>query len=153
MKEIIPVTIRNNAFNFCKFTMAFLLWMGLLFQSVYLVILTFGILILSVLFRVQKAPLVRLYTVTIEKRWTSEDIIVDQNAVLFAHLVGAVFAGVALLFMAVGLPLVGWILTGVLAILKTSGAFGKCGAMKLYSCLNNPNGTCCRFGKKIKGHC
>lgn len=39
---------------------------------------------------------------------------------------------------------------GILALLKSSAAFGFCGAAKLYTCLNNTEGECCRTGKKIK---
>lgn len=150
MKECRPVVIPRAAFNFCKYTMASIFWLALIFQSKSLVILGFLILLLSALLKVKKAPLVFLYTHTIDRIFQSKKEILDEKAVSFAHTVGAVMAGTAILFLYFISPLIGWILTGVLALLKTSASFGFCGAMKLYGCLNNPNGQCCRVGKKVK---
>lgn len=150
MKEYRPVEISNNAFNFCKYGIASLLWLSIIIQSKLLVILVFGILILSAILKVRRAPLVLLYTFTIDELIKSKRIILDEQAVRFAHIVGASFSGVALVFLYFLNPLAGWMITGILAVLKTSGAMGYCGAMKLYSCLNNPNGQCCRVGKKVK---
>lgn len=150
MKECRPVTIPHAAFNFCKYTVASIFWLSLIFQSKILVVVGFSILLLSVLLKIKNAPLVFLYTYTIDKIFPSKKEIVDENGVRFAHIVGTTMSGIALLFLYFIHPLTGWILTGVLAVLKTSASFGFCGAMKLYGCLNNPNGQCCRIGKKVK---
>lgn len=150
MKECRPVTIPHGAFNFCKYTMAIIFWAALLLQSKLLVLLGFIILLLSAILKVKNAPLVFLYTYTIDKLFPSKKEIVDENAVYFAHKVAFIMSGIALIFLYFISPLIGWILTGVLAFLKTSASFGYCGAMKLYGCLNNPNGQCCRVGKKVK---
>jgi len=150
MKEIRPVAVPHAAFNFCKYTMAAIFWFSLIFHSKLLVLFGFLILLLSILLKVKNAPLVLLYTYTIDKIFPSKKEITDENGVRFAHIVGATVAAIALLFLYYSKPLTGWILIGVLAILKTSASFGFCGAMKLYGCLNNPNGQCCRVGKKVK---
>jgi len=150
MKECRPVAVPSAAFNFCKYTMALIFWLSLIFQSKLLVVVGFLILLLSALIKVKNAPLVFIYTHTIEKLYPSKREILDEKAVCFAHIVGATMAGIALLFLYFIHPLSGWILIGVLAVLKTSASFGFCGAMKLYGCLTNPNGQCCRVGKKVK---
>jgi hypothetical protein len=150
MKECRPIAIPRAAFNFCKYTMASILWLSLIFHSKLLVVVVFSILLLSALLKVKNAPLVFLYTHTINKIFPSKIEILDEKAVWFAHIVGATMAGIALLFLYFIHPLTGWILIGVLAILKTSASFGFCGAMKLYGCLTNPNGQCCRASKKVK---
>lgn len=150
MKEYRPVAVPHAAFNFCKYTMASIFWLALIFHSKLLVVIGFLILLLSALLKVKNAPLVFIYTYTIHKIFPSKSEILDEKAVCFAHIVGATMALIALFFLYFIHPLTGWILTGVLAILKTSASMGCCGAMKLYSCLNNPNGQCCRFGKKVK---
>lgn len=150
MKECRPVEVPNGAFNFCKYTIALLLWASLIIQSKILVLVCFGILVISAIVKVKRAPLVFLYTYTIDRLLPSKSIILDEGAVWFAHVVGSVFSAIALIFLYFINPLAGWIITGVLAVLKTSGAMGFCGAMKLYGCLNNPNGQCCRVGKKVK---
>lgn len=150
MKEYRPVEISSGAFNFCKYGIASLLWLSIIVQSKPLLIIVFAILVLSVLLKVRRAPLVLLYTFTTDKFFKSKRIILDEQAVRFAHIVGAIFSGIAIVLLYYINPLAGWIITGILALLKTSGAMGYCGAMKLYSCLNNPNGQCCRVGKKVK---
>ena len=150
MKECRPVAVPHAAFNFCKYTMASIFWLSLIFQNKLLVLVGFLILLLSALLKVKNAPLVLLYTYTIDKLFPSKIEILDEKAVCFAHIVATIMSGIALVFLYFIYPLVGWILTGVLAVLKTSASFGFCGAMKLYGCLNNPNGQCCRVGKKVK---
>lgn len=150
MKPCKPVELPSGAFNFCKYTIALLLWVSIVIKSKELVLICFVILVLSALLKVRKAPLVFLYTQTFNHLIKSKPVILDENSVWFAHTVGAIFSGVALVFLYFLNPIIGWIITGILAVLKTSGAFGFCGAMKLYGCMNNPNGNCCRVGKKIK---
>lgn len=152
MKPCKPVEIPSGAFNFCKYTIALILWVSIILKSKELVLICFVILVLSALLKVRKAPLVFLYTQSVNPWFKSKPIILDENAVWFAHTVGAIFSGVALVFLYFLNPTLGWLITGVLAVLKTSGALGFCGAMKLYGCMNNPNGNCCRVGKKIKKH-
>jgi hypothetical protein len=144
------VEVPINAFNFCKFSLAALLWTALLLRSVPLLLLTALILLVSYIFKVRQAPLVWFYRNTFEKRKPSEGILIDENAVAFAHIVGFLMACVAIGFLYLGQSLIGWTVVGVLALLKTSGACGYCGAMKLYSCMNNPDGNCCRMGNKLK---
>jgi hypothetical protein len=150
MKECRPVAVPHGAFNFCKYTMALIFWLSLIFHSELLVIVGFLILLFSALLKVKNAPLVFLYTYTIDKLVPSKKEILDEKAVCFAHIVGASMALTALLFLYFIHSFTGWVIIGVLAFLKTSASFGFCGAMKLYACLNNPNGQCCRVGKKVK---
>ena len=150
MKECRPVAVPQAAFNFCKYTMALIFWLSLIFHSKLLVILGFIILVLSAILKVKKAPLVFIYTYTIDKLFPSKKEILDEKAVYFAHMVGASMALIGLLFLYFIHPFTGWVIIGVLAFLKTSASFGFCGAMKLYVCLNNPNGKCCRVGRKVK---
>ena len=150
MKECRPVTVPNAAFNFCKYSMATIFWVALFLHSKVIVAVGFAILLLSAILKVKNAPLVFFYTHTIDKLFPSKKEVLDENAVYFAHIVAAIMSGIALIFLYFSNPLIGWILTGILAFLKTSASFGFCGAMKLYGCLNNPNGKCCRVGKKVK---
>jgi len=150
MKGYKPVEVPEGSFNFCKFTIAITLWLSLVLHSKIMLLICFITLVLSAILKVKKAPLVLIYTYTLDRIFVSKPIILDENSVWFAHTVGAVFSGAALVFLYFIHPLTGWIITGILAVLKTSGAFGFCGAMKLYGCLNNPNGKCCRVGKKVK---
>ena len=150
MKEYKMAEVPKGAFNFCKFTIAGSLWLGLIFQVKLLVAICFIILVVSAILKVKRAPLIVLYSYTIDKILPSKKILLDEKAIGFAHTVGAVVSAIALIFLYFINPLIGWIITALLALLKTSGAFGFCGAAKLYTCLNNPNGQCCRGGRKLK---
>jgi hypothetical protein len=150
MKEYRPVEVPGGSFGFCKYTIAALLWLSLVLRSGELLLFCFAILALSAALGVRRAPLVVLWTRTADRLFPSSPVILDENAVRFAHIVGAVISLLALVLLHYFHPVAGWITVGALALLKTSGAAGFCGAMKLWSCLNNPNGTCCRVGKRIK---
>jgi len=150
MKECRPVSVPHAAFNFCKYTMATIFWVALILQSKVIVAVGFTVLLLSAILKIKKAPLVFFYTHTIDRLFPSKKEILDENAVYFAHIIASIMSAIALIFLYYLHPLTGWILTGILAFLKTSASFGFCGAMKLYGCLNNPNGQCCRVGKKVK---
>ncbi len=145
-----PVTVSKGAYAFCRYTIAGSLWLSIMLQSKILAAACFIVLLLSAILKIGKAPLIVLYSNTIDKILPSGKIVLEENAMSFAHTVGAVFSFTALIFLYFINPLTGWIITGILAVLKSSAAFGFCGAAKLYSCLNNPKGTCCRFGKRVK---
>ncbi len=146
-----PVEITNASFNFCKYSIAATLWFSIIFRSIGLLCFAIVILVFSAILGVNRAPLIVLYRKTIEYFIPSAKIYVNENAVRFAHIIGAIFGVIGVVLILYVDSLIGWIFIGLLAILKTSGAMGFCGAMKLYDCLNNSNGQCCRVGKKIKG--
>jgi hypothetical protein len=151
MSEFKPVTISKGAFAFCRYTIAAMIWAALLFQIRELVFAGFIILLLSYLLKVKRAPLIVLYSLTIDKLVPSNKIVVDEKGIRFAHLVGTVFCGICcILLYYVNIP-VGWALTFLLAIMKTSAAFGFCSALKLYGCMTGGS-SCCRMGRMIKRH-
>lgn len=141
-----PITISNSAFNFCKYTMAITLWLSVILKSELLLAIAFIVLIISAIAKVEKSPLVLFYSNTFDKIFKYKEIIIEENAICFAHTVGAVFSGVALILIQFLSPVSGWILVGILAVMKSIASFGFCGAAKLYTCLNNPSGKCCRGG-------
>lgn len=143
-----PVTISKGSFAFCRTTIAALLWLSVIFQIRWLVIVIFIIMLLSALLKVKRAPLIVLYSNTFEKIHKSQDIIVDENGLSFSHWVGAIFSLICIAFLFYISFFIGWILTAILAILQISAAFGFCSALKIYSCLNS--GGCCRVGKFVK---
>jgi hypothetical protein len=145
MAEFRPVTITVGSFAFCRYTIAVLVWLSLLLQNKFFVVAAFVIMLLSMLLKVGRAPLIVLYRQTIDRIWPSAPVVVDEKGIRFAHTVGTVFSLLCIIVLYWGNPLAGWILTGVLAILKTSAALGFCSALKLYNCM--AGGTCCRVGK------
>lgn len=145
-----PVEITEGSFAFCRYTLAGTLWLSVIFRNIEILAFVVIILILSVILKAEKAPFIWLYRNTVDRLKPSKKIYVNEYAIRFAHGVGAVFGGIGLGIISFINPLAGWIFIGILAILKTSGAMGYCGAMKLYDCLYNSDGQCCRFGNKVK---
>lgn len=148
MSNIKPVSISSGAFAFCRYTIAFIFWMSILLQSKELVLTGFIILLISVILKVRRAPLIFIYTISINKLFPSKEVIVDENGIRFAHFVGASVSLLCMIFLYTGFSAIGWALTVFLAILKTSAAFGFCSALKLYNCMNS--GSCCRVGKMVR---
>lgn len=145
-----PVEITEGSFAFCRYSLAALLWIAFFLKNAILLEGTLVFLVLSVILRARRAPLIWFYRNTIDRVLKSKSLYVNELAIRFAHMVGAVVGGIGLGLILMGIPFFGWGVIGILAILKTSGAMGYCGAMKLYDCLHNENGQCCRFGKKAK---
>lgn len=147
MKAIKPVKVQNGSFIFCKATIAILFWLSFIFKSTPLLVLSFVILLSSSVLKVQKAPLVWGYTHTFDKIFKSRSIILDENAIKFAHTAGSVLSLMCLLAVTF-IPGQGiWYLVLAVAILKTSGAFGYCSALKLYTCMSSDD--CCKVTKSI----
>lgn len=150
MWEYRPVVITEGSFAFCRYTIAILLWLGLVLQNIWFIVLVTIIMLLSAILRVRNAPLVWLYRKIVEPIKPSPEVVVDEKGIFFAHSVAVMMGGLSILFFLIAHPIFTWCFVGIFAILKTMAAFGKCSALKLYGCMSN--GTCCRFGKKLKEH-
>jgi hypothetical protein len=135
MKNTKPVAVSKAAFIFCKTTIALILWAALIFQVKWLIFISFFLLAASALAGIQKAPLILLYTITINKLIPSAAEIIDEYGIRFAQSLGAAFNLLCLLFLYLIHEPTGWVIVLVVALLKTSGALGFCTGLKLYECL------------------
>jgi hypothetical protein len=138
--------VQRNAFVFCRYSVAMLVWVALLLRSAWVLGAVFAILALSAALKVQNSPMVRLYTGTFGRLAPSEEVILSVNAMRFAHTAGAVLAFVALVLVYAGSPFA-WPFVAVFAVLKTTSALGWCPAYKLYGCLGK-GGCCAMTGKR-----
>lgn len=145
MAGVKPVSITKNSFAFCRYSVAVLVWISFVFRMEEVLMAVFLILLFSAVLKVRRAPMILLYNHTIGRIYPGENVIVDEKGIRFAHSVGTVMSGLCLILLNLGLTTVGLILTFILAVLKTSAAFGFCSALKLYDCMNS--GNCCRVGK------
>ena len=150
MRPIKPVFVSNGAFAFCRYSLALIPIIALIFQIKWLVIVGFLILLLSAILKVGRAPMILLYTYTINKMFKSKDTVLDENAMFFAHTFGAILFAIAIILLYFVNDLAGWIFVGFVSIAKLVGAMGFCAAAKMYGCMNNSGGTCCQFSKKLK---
>lgn len=142
-----PAKITKGSFAFCRITIASLIILAIVFQNVWLLVAEAIIMLLSAIFKVEHAPLILLWKYTVEKIKPGKPEVVDERGIFVSHLVAVFFSCLCIALVLIN-PLVGWIVTGVFAILQISAACGFCSALKLYTCMNN--GTCCRVGKKVK---
>jgi len=140
------VIVPRNAFVFCRYSVAIMVWVALLLQSAWLLGAVFVILALSAALKVQNAPMVRLYSATLGHVMTSDEVILGVNAMRFAHTAGAVLALIALVLVYAGSP-IAWPFVAVFAVLKTTSALGFCPAYKVYGCMAK-GGCCALTGKR-----
>ncbi|MFA6145761.1 MAG: DUF4395 family protein [Patescibacteria group bacterium] len=147
MKKYKPVAIPKAAFVFCRYSIAILIWLSLIFHLKGILIFVFIIFVLSAIFKIKRAPLILLYSNTINKIVKSKDEILNEYAMRFAHIMGSVFSLICLFLLYFVNERAGWIAVFILAILKSISAFGFCPASKLYECATNDS-SCCAFIKK-----
>ncbi len=149
MVQVRPVSISNGAFIFCRYTLAILLWTAFFLQFKFVVVVAFVIFFLSAFFKVGKAPLILLYTYTLNNFIKSEPVLLDENAMRLVHSLGAIFTLISITLLYFINEQAGWIFLFFLAVLKTISALGYCPATKLYSCMLS-GGSCCRRLRTFK---
>lgn len=148
MKSCKPVPVAKGAFIFCRYSLAVLLWVALILHSEALVIATAVILALSAILTVGRAPMILLYTHTVERLFPSATEVLDQHAMRFAHTLGTVLLLIPLVLFHTPFARAGWGFLIFVTIMKTIGALGFCAAGKMYTCMSNSNSTCCGFLKR-----
>ena len=141
MRSYKPVSVPTAAFVFCRYTIAILIWIALILKIKWIIVLVFFILLFSAILKVRKAPMILLYSYTINKIFPSKSELLDEKAMRFAHTLGSILALLSIVFLYFVNEKVGWIIVIVFAILKSISALGFCPASKLYSCATS--GGCC----------
>lgn len=142
------VQVNKKAVGFCKYSLALLFWLSVLFQSFWPLLVALILLVMSAMVGVDKAPLVWLYHRILKKAPKNEYI--NFHSMRFAHVVAAIFAAISLLlFFARWMIAFDIVVVGV-AFLQTAASFGYCSAQKLYECVVC-NQNCCNLGNRIKG--
>lgn len=147
MRTYKPASVSVAAYAFCRYSVALAIWAALFFKLKWLVILVFLILAASAILKIGRAPMIALYSFTINKIIPSKNKILDEKAMRFAHMLGAVLAFFCLVLLYID-ERAGWVLVLVFAIIKTVSALGFCPFSKLYPCAMK--GGCCVLNKKGK---
>lgn len=139
------VQVPRPSFAFCRISLTVILWVALYLHSAWLVFAVFAILVLSVILKVQRSPMIQLYQQTILRIFpTQHYVFLDVPAMRFAHAMGAAMAFAVMMTM-LAAPQAGWYCLAGFCILKTTAAFGFCPASKLFVCMRK--GGCCAFTK------
>jgi hypothetical protein len=146
MAQYKPVTISKEGFAFCRFGLTAVVWLSLALHSQLLLLTVLIVLLLSAILKVQRAPMIVLYDQTAGRLRKSNEVIVNETAMRFAHFTGAFFALVCLLLLQFGNERSGWAAVFIFALVKSISAFGFCPASKLFECVTG--GGCCTIRKK-----
>lgn len=146
MRKFKPVSVPKAAFVFCRYSIAIMIWIAFFLRLKWLIAFVFVILAASAILKVGRAPMILLYSYTINKIIPSKTELLEEKSMRFAHTLGSILALICLIFLYIVSDKVGWAIVFLFAILKTISAFGFCPASKLYSCAMN--GSCCAFIKK-----
>jgi hypothetical protein len=141
MTKYKPVEIPNAAFIFCRYSITILIWLSLILKSIWLLEFVSLILIFSAILKVGKAPMIMLYKYTFNKIFKSDDVILNENAIRFAHIIGTIFSLICIAAIYIFNNNIGWYFVAGFGVLKTISALGFCPASKLYEC--TLNGQCC----------
>ncbi|MHB1342173.1 MAG: DUF4395 family protein [Coriobacteriia bacterium] len=143
------VTVQRNAFLFCRYSVAILVWVALFVGGVriYLLGAVFVIMALSALLKVHRAPMVWLYTKTLGRFIKSKDVVLDVRAMRVAHGLGALLALISMSLVWRDHPFAVYVVAGF-ALLKSASAVGLCPAYKLYGCVTKGGGCCALTGKR-----
>ena len=146
--------VSKKGFAFCRYTIAGLLWLTvilLFFNIKWMIFIPFGIMFLSGVLTVKKAPLIMLYNLLFDRNKTSETDVLNVSSIRFSHFVGSIFSLIIILFLYVfKIDIIAYIFLGILTVLQTIAAFGYCSAQKLYECIVLGK-NCCNLGKKLRG--
>lgn len=149
-----PVSVPRNAFRFCRWSMAALIWVGVLLHSQPLVGICAGVMALSALLTVSRAPMVMLYSCTFNRLFPSPMVVLDETGMRMAHSVAAIALTVPLLMVHYGegnLVATGWRWLFYVALFKTAGALGFCPASRMFTCMLG-GGSCCGIFKRAKSN-
>lgn len=138
--------VQRNAFIFCRYGVAALIWVALLTQSIGVLLAVFAILLLSALFSVRRAPMIVLWNHTLGRTFPSDEEVLDVAAMRFAHGLGAMMALIGLSMVWHGNPFAWWFVAAF-AVLKTTSALGWCPAYRLWGCMK-AGGCCALTGKQ-----
>lgn len=131
--------ISKNAFRFCKFGVMVLAWVAFFLKIKELVAIIFLILLFSAILKIKKAPMIILYTYTLDKLFPGKKIDLDPKAIRFAHILGSILSGICTILIYFEFKF-GWGIFLIFAILKTISVLGFCPGEKIYSCMR---GGCC----------
>lgn len=136
-----PVTISKASFAFCRFSIAVLVWLAFLLNSKILLGIVCLIFLLSAILKVKNAPMIRLYDLTFQRFHNRVEVMVDENSIFFAHMVGLTMSLLCFVLVCTITSNLVWYVVLGFATLKTISALGFCPASKLYDC--SINGNCC----------
>jgi hypothetical protein len=138
-----PVLISKASFAFCRYSVALMIWLSFFLKSRLLLAIVLLIFILNAVLKVKRAPLIRLYDVTIDRIKKAPEILVNEKSLFFAHTLAAILSFICLVMVSVVHNGRVWYAVLAFAVLKTVSAIGFCPASCLYDFMTG--GGCCKM--------
>jgi hypothetical protein len=140
-------SVSSGGFAFCRWGIMLLVWVAFALKIKELILLTFIIMLLSVLLTVKYAPMIKIWDWTLGVFIKTNTDVLNVKAMKFAHGAGSVLSGICVLLLYLNVGFAWWFVL-FFAIMKSISALGFCPASKVYTCMSN--GTCCAFSRKVK---
>jgi hypothetical protein len=148
-----PVSVSRGGFRFCRYSMAVMVWTGVIWRVEALILVCALIMAASAILTVKYAPLVWIYTKTVNRAFPSPSEVLDAGGMRLAHIVATIALGVPWAVLHFG-PMSAiepmWRVLAFVAVFKTLGALGYCPASRMFTCLLSGGGTCCPWLKGNK---
>ncbi|MBI5830975.1 MAG: DUF4395 family protein [Armatimonadetes bacterium] len=140
--------IPRDAFRFCRYSLAVLMWVGVLTHQLAPIFVVWLIMASSVALTIRRSPLIVLWTRTVHRLRPSPYEELSVGAMRFSHALATVLIGLPLLALSLAPGARGaWALLWVMTVMKTVSAVYACPASKMYTCLLS-GGQCCSFLKR-----
>lgn len=144
-----PISISRGGFAFCRYSVAGALWLAVVLRIDWLVGACSAVMLLSAILTISRAPLVLLYSWTIDRVFPTAKVVVDESGMRFAQGVATLAIGVPWLALHYGSAASHesvWRILPFVAVFKTLGALGFCAVSRLFTCAIS-GGDCCAFLK------
>jgi hypothetical protein len=138
-----PVLLSKASFAFCRYSVALMIWLSFFLKSRLLLAIVLLIFILNAVLKVKRAPLIRLYDVTIDRIKKAPEILVNEKSLFFAHTLAAILSFFCLAMVTLVHNGKVWYAVLAFALLKTVSAIGFCPASCLYDFMTG--GGCCKM--------
>lgn len=146
-----PVSVSRGGFRFCRYSLAVLVWIAVIWHVDALILVCGVTMAASAILTVRNAPLVWLYTQTVNRVFPSPTEVLDAGGMRMAHIVATIALGVPWAVLYFG-PMTAiepmWRVLTFVAAFKTLGALGYCPASRMFTCLLSGGGTCCPWLKR-----
>ncbi len=148
-----PVSVSRNGFRFCRWSVTAMVWAGVLWRVEALILASALIMAASALLTVRRAPMIWLWSSTVDRAFPSPAEMLDANGMRLAHVVATLALGApwaALHFGPAAAAEPAWRLLVFVAFFKTLGALGYCPVSRMFTCVLG-GGNCCRWLPGRKG--
>jgi hypothetical protein len=147
-----PVSVSRNGFRFCRWSVTVMVWVGVIWHVEALILAAALIMAASAILTVRRAPMIWLWTQTVDRALPCPTEVLDASGMRLAHIVASFALGIPWAVLHLG-PITAteamWRLLVFVAAFKTLGALGYCPVSRMFTCVIS-GGNCCKWLKGRK---